>query len=145
MTRYRNLSLFLVLAAVWGSAFMAIKAGLNAGFPPVLFAALRYEIAGVLMLGYAWWLLDDPLPRGRTQWAEVAVGAVLMIAAYHAFLFVGEADDYEQSADRLSEIANDLREEDEIHFVGAFHYDDQVWGVYPGPWHVNQFSAVFQF
>ncbi|TKX39899.1 hypothetical protein [Halorubrum sp. CGM4_25_10-8A] len=59
--------------------------------------------------------------------------------------FVGEADDYGQSADRLSEIANDLREEDEIHFVGAFHYDDQVWGVYPGPWHVNQFSAVFQF
>ena len=59
--------------------------------------------------------------------------------------FVGEADDYEQSADRLRRIANDLREEDEIHFVGAFHYDDQVWGVYPGPWHVNQFSAVFQF
>jgi hypothetical protein len=59
--------------------------------------------------------------------------------------FVGEVDDYEQSADRLSEIANDLREEDEIHFVGAFHYDDQVWGVYPGPWHVNQFSAVFRF
>lgn len=59
--------------------------------------------------------------------------------------FVGEASDYEQSEDRLSEIANDLREEDEIHFVGAFHYDDQVWGVYPGPWHVNQFSAVFRF
>jgi hypothetical protein len=59
--------------------------------------------------------------------------------------FVGEADDYEQSASRLSEVANDLREEDEIHFVGAFHYDDQVWGVYPGPWHVNHFSAVFRF
>lgn len=59
--------------------------------------------------------------------------------------FVGEAADYEQSEDRLSEIANDLREEDEIHFVGAYHYDDQVWGVYPGPWHVNQFSAVFEF
>jgi len=98
VTRYRNLALFLVLAAVWGSAFMAIKAGLDAGFPPVLFAAVRYEIAGVLMLGYAWWALDDPLPRGRTQWAEVAVGAVLMIAAYHAFLFVGEADDAVTSA-----------------------------------------------
>jgi hypothetical protein len=59
--------------------------------------------------------------------------------------FVGDADDYDQSADRLAEIANDLREEDEIHFVGAFHYDDQVWGVYPGPWHVNQFRAVFRF
>ena len=59
--------------------------------------------------------------------------------------FVGKADDYEQDEDRLSRIANDLREEDEIHFVGAYHYDDQTWGVYPGPWHVNHFSAVFAF
>ncbi|MFW5940119.1 MAG: DMT family transporter [Halolamina sp.] len=92
MSRYRNLGLFLLLAAVWGSAFMAIKAGLDV-FPPVLFAAIRYDIAGVLMLGYAWWVLDDPIPRGRDQWGTVAVGAVLLIAAYHAFLFVGEADE----------------------------------------------------
>jgi len=59
--------------------------------------------------------------------------------------FVGEAEDYEQDEDRLGRIADDLREEDEIHFVGAFHYDDQTWGVYPGPWHVNHFSAVFRF
>ena len=59
--------------------------------------------------------------------------------------FVGEPDDYEQSNEELIRIANDLREEDEIHFVGAYHYDDQVWGVYPGPWHVNHFSAVFAF
>jgi hypothetical protein len=59
--------------------------------------------------------------------------------------FVGEAEDYEQDADRLIRIANDLRAEDEIHFVGAYHYDDQTWGVYPGPWHVNHFSAVFAF
>ena len=98
MTRYRNLALFLVLAAVWGSAFMAIKAGLDAGFPPVLFAAVRYDIAGVVMLGYAWWVVDDPLPRGRDQWATVAVGGGLLIAAYHAFLFVGEADDAVTSA-----------------------------------------------
>jgi len=98
VSRYRNLALFLTLAAVWGSAFMAIKAGLNAGFPPVLFAAVRYDIAGVLMLGYAWWVLDDPVPRGRDQWAAVAAGGVLIIAAYHAFLFVGEADESVTSA-----------------------------------------------
>lgn len=27
----------------------------------------------------------------------------------------------------------------------AYHYDDQVWEVYPGPWHLNHFSAVFAF
>ncbi|WP_323190580.1 EamA family transporter [Halostella sp. PRR32] len=89
MTRYRNVLLFVVLAAVWGTAFMAIKAGL-AYFPPVLFAAIRYDIAGVLMLGYAAYVVDDPFPRGRGQWALVAVGASLMIAAYHALLFIGE-------------------------------------------------------
>jgi hypothetical protein len=59
--------------------------------------------------------------------------------------FVGEAEDYGQDGDSLFRIADDLREEDEIHFVGAYHYDDQTWGVYPGPWHVNHFSAVFAF
>ena len=91
MTRYRNLALFLFLAAVWGSAFMAIKAGL-AYFPPVLFAAVRYDIAGVVMLAYAVYVVDNPVPRGRTQWAVVAVGSLLLIAGYHALLFVGETD-----------------------------------------------------
>ncbi|MFO8115832.1 MAG: EamA family transporter [Halorubrum sp.] len=91
MSRARNLALFLVLAAVWGSAFMAIKAGL-AYFPPVLFAAFRYDVAGVVMLAYAAYVVDDPIPRGRDEWAVVAVGATLIIAAYHAFLFVAETD-----------------------------------------------------
>lgn len=91
MTRHRNLLLFLFLAAIWGSAFMAIEAGL-AYFPPVFFAAVRYDLAGVLMLGYAAYVLDDPLPRTRGEWALVAVGSTLLIAAYHAFLFIGQTD-----------------------------------------------------
>ncbi|WP_265112354.1 DMT family transporter [Halosolutus halophilus] len=89
MTRYRNFGLFLTLAAVWGTAFVAISAGLEY-FPPVLFAALRYDVAGVLMLGYAAYAVDDWRPCGRAEWAVVGVGAVLLIAAYHAFLFVGQ-------------------------------------------------------
>jgi drug/metabolite transporter (DMT)-like permease len=91
VSRYRNLALFVLLAGLWGSAFVAINAGL-AYFPPVLFAAVRYDIAAVLMLGYAWYVLDDPLPRTRRGWAAVAVGATFLIAGYHALLFVGEAD-----------------------------------------------------
>jgi drug/metabolite transporter (DMT)-like permease len=99
VSRYRNAGLFLALAAVWGAAFVAIKAGLgNPGDPggfhetPVLFAAVRYDVAGVLMVAYAAYAVDDWVPRGRRQWATVAVGATLLIAAYHAFLFVGETD-----------------------------------------------------
>jgi drug/metabolite transporter (DMT)-like permease len=91
VTRARNLTLFVLLAAVWGSAFMAIKAGLDY-FPPVLFAAIRYDIAGVVMLAYAVYVVDDPVPRGRGQWALVAVGSLLLIAGYHVLLFIGETD-----------------------------------------------------
>lgn len=94
---YRTLSLFLALAAVWGSAFVAIKAGV--GDPnapafffdaPVLFAALRFDIAGALMLGYAVWKRDRWRPRSRSEFAAVGVGAVFVIAGYHALLFVGQ-------------------------------------------------------
>jgi drug/metabolite transporter (DMT)-like permease len=88
--RYRNLVFFLALAAVWGAAFMAIKAGLEVGFPPVLFAAVRYDVAGVLMLAYAVYATDQPLPRTRASWATVLVGGTFLIAGYHSFLFVGE-------------------------------------------------------
>lgn len=95
--RYRNFLLFVTLAAVWGSAFMAIKAGV--GEPtapayffdaPVLFAALRFDIAGLLMLGYAAWAMGPWRPRGRRQWVAVGIGAVFIITGYHALLFVGE-------------------------------------------------------
>jgi len=87
--RHRNLALFVVLAVVWGSSFTAIKAGLEF-FPPVLFAAFRYDLAGVLMLGYAAYATDRWRPRSRPEWATVGAGGALVIAAYHAFLFVGE-------------------------------------------------------
>ncbi|WP_455449041.1 DMT family transporter [Natrinema thermotolerans] len=88
MSRYQTLSLFLVLAALWGAAFVAISAGLS-HLPPILFAALRYDIAGLLMLGYAA-AVADWRPRDRAGWWQVLVGAGLLIAAYHAFLFVGQ-------------------------------------------------------
>ncbi|KZN25526.1 transporter [Haladaptatus sp. R4] len=89
MTRYRNVLLFVILAAFWGSAFMAIRAGLEF-IPPVLFAAIRYDVAGVLMLAYAIYVTDRWRPRTRGEWTLVLVGGALMIAAYHSFLFIGE-------------------------------------------------------
>ena len=89
--RFRNTILFVALAIAWGSAFTAIKAGL-AFFPPVLFAAFRYDLAGVLMFGYAAYATDRWRPRGRSEWVLVGIGGSLMIAAYHVFLFIGEQE-----------------------------------------------------
>ncbi len=89
MSAYRNAGLFLLLAVLWGTAFMAIKAGLDY-LPPVLFAALRYTIAGALLLVYAASETAYWRPHTRRDWASVAIGAALVIAAYNAFLFVGQ-------------------------------------------------------
>jgi hypothetical protein len=59
--------------------------------------------------------------------------------------FVGTETDYKQSGERLNKIQNNLRAENQITFVGAYHYDDQTWGEYPGPWHLNQFASSFVF
>ena len=72
MSARRNAVLFVALAAVWGSAFVAIKAGL-AYIPPVLFAALRYDVAGVLMLAYAAVSVEQWRPRTAGQWHQVLI------------------------------------------------------------------------
>jgi drug/metabolite transporter (DMT)-like permease len=89
MSVYRNGGLFLLLSVLWGTAFMAIKAGL-AFMPPVLFAAFRYDIAGVIMLGYVVSTTEYWRPRTQADWLTVLIGATLVIALYNAFLFIGE-------------------------------------------------------
>lgn len=81
--------LFVLLAALWGSSFVATRAALPY-VPPVLLAALRFDIAGVLMLGYAIVSADQWRPTSRTGWLEVAIGGLLFIAAHHALLFIGQ-------------------------------------------------------
>lgn len=89
MSTYRNGGLFLLLSFLWGTSFMAIKVGLEF-MPPVLFAAFRYDLAAVGMLGYAAATTDYWRPRSRADWTVVAIGAILIIALYNAFLFVGQ-------------------------------------------------------
>lgn len=89
MSALRNAGLFALLSFVWGTAFVAISAGLES-IPPLLFAAIRYDVAGVIMLAYAAHVTDAWRPRSRTDWMTVGVGSVLVIAFYNAFLFTGQ-------------------------------------------------------
>ncbi len=85
----RRVGLFLLLSFLWGTAFVAISAGLE-DIPPVLFAAVRYDIAGLILLVYVVLVADPWRPRGRAEWMTVLIGAVLVIALYNAFLFIGQ-------------------------------------------------------
>jgi len=89
MGRYRTPGLFLLLAAVWGTAFPATDAGL-ADLPPVLFAAVRFDVAAVLLFAYVFATGTDWRPSGREDYAYVAIGGTFAIAAHHAFLFAGQ-------------------------------------------------------
>lgn len=89
MSRHKITGLFILLSALWGSSFVATRAALPY-IPPVLLAALRFDIAGVLMLGYAIVSTDQWYPSSRTEWTEIAIGGLLFIAAHHALLFIGQ-------------------------------------------------------
>lgn len=80
--------LFGLLALFWGTSFVAIEVGIEF-FPPLLFAAGRYYLAGAIMLGYAAYTTERWYPRTRAAWLAVSVAGVFIIAGYHALLYVG--------------------------------------------------------
>jgi drug/metabolite transporter (DMT)-like permease len=81
--------LFVSLAILWGTSFVAIEVGLH-HVPALAFAALRYDIAGVVVLAYALTATDRWRPRTREEYASVLVPAVFVFGAYPALLYVGE-------------------------------------------------------
>ena len=89
MSTTRDGGLFLLLSFLWGTSFMAIKLGLES-LPPVLFAAVRYDVTAVLLFGYVAATTGEWRPRSRADWLTVLVGATLIIALYNAFLFIGQ-------------------------------------------------------
>jgi probable blue pigment (indigoidine) exporter len=79
---------FVLLATLWGGSFVAIEAGVDE-VPPLLFAALRYDLAGLFVL--AWGALRGVwIPRTRDDLLAVGLVGALLIAGYHALLYVGQ-------------------------------------------------------
>ncbi len=93
-----NILLLIVLSAIWGTAFLFISLGLR-DFSPILFAALRFDIAGPVLLLLAFtWARKDAVPRGRAQWSAVLAASLLNILAYHALIYWGQTQTLEAIA-----------------------------------------------
>ena len=88
MTRLRAVGLFALLATLWGFSFPAISVGLET-LEPVLFAAFRYDIAAVLLVGLAVTRTTDWRPEARNDLVAVVGGGVFLVAG-NALLFVGQ-------------------------------------------------------
>jgi drug/metabolite transporter (DMT)-like permease len=89
--RYRDAGLFVLLAALFGSGFVAIETGLRE-LPPVLFASLRFDIAALALLSYV--VLTRPraswLPRTRGDLLGVGVAGLFLVALNNSLLFLGQ-------------------------------------------------------
>ncbi len=91
MTRLRTLAFFLLASVFFGGTYVAVKAG-GAYFPPLLFVAIRYDVAAVLLLGFVALTTapDDRYPTSRRDVAGVLATAVFAIGLTNALLFVGQ-------------------------------------------------------
>ncbi len=79
----------MLVALAWGTSFPAINVGLES-LPPLLFAALRYDVAAVLLFGYVAVAGYRVRPTSHEDWLLIAVGGVLLIGAHFALLFSGQ-------------------------------------------------------
>ncbi|WP_071391267.1 DMT family transporter [Haloprofundus marisrubri] len=89
MSSDRTFSLFAVASVFLGTSFVAIKIGV-AEIPPVLFAALRFDIGGLLLLGLVAVVYDDWLPQTRSDVLAILASGVFVVAINNALLFVGQ-------------------------------------------------------
>jgi len=89
MGRHGTVGLFASLAALWGFSFVATRAAVQ-HVPPVLLAALRFDVAGLVVLGFAAVTADRWRPQTRADWIVVGLGGVFFVTAHHALLFAGQ-------------------------------------------------------
>lgn len=89
ISKFKNIGLFALLAIVWGMSYPAINVGLES-LPPVLFAALRYDIAALLLFGVVLVSRTPWRPTTYDDWVLIVVGGVLLVGAHFALLFSGQ-------------------------------------------------------
>lgn len=84
-----DLYLVIILGILWGSAFPVIRAGIVAGAPPLLFAAIRYVFTAIALVPIAL-ATRTPRPSLRGIVPPLAFGGLLMIGTYGGLLYLGE-------------------------------------------------------
>ena len=84
---WKTLSAFAIIYFVWGSTFLAIRVGVHE-VPPLLFAAMRFLIAGIVL--YGWMVVQgERAPSGR-EWISASVLAILIFVCDYGLLFWAE-------------------------------------------------------
>lgn len=78
---------YIILCLIWGSTWLAIKIGVDAGMPPLLGGALRFAIAAALLLPLAGWMAPQAF-RDRTAWRLAVMLGLLSFGAGYGCTYI---------------------------------------------------------
>lgn len=81
--------ILLLLAAIWGASYLFIKIGVDGGFQPLTFVALRTLIAGIALF-IVMQLRGEKFPRTRAIWYPMVVMALFNSVVPYSFITWGE-------------------------------------------------------
>ena len=87
----RTIAFFVLSSLFFGGTFVAAKAGLEY-FPPLLFVAIRFDVAALIMLAYVGVVAsrEELTPRTRDDVVGILATGVLVIGLANALIFVGQ-------------------------------------------------------
>jgi drug/metabolite transporter (DMT)-like permease len=84
---WKTMLAFAIIYFVWGSTFLAIRVGVRE-VPPLLFASMRFFVAGVLLFG--WMRLQGTPSPSRREWLAASFLAVCIFVVDYGLLFWAE-------------------------------------------------------
>ena len=73
----RTLLAYAVLYVVWGSTYLAMRIAVET-LPPFLTGAVRFLLAGMVLLGWGLWRRQAPVSRGHL-WSALTSGLLLIV------------------------------------------------------------------
>ena len=86
--RGKALFAYLLVCTVWGSTYLAIRVGVM-HLPPMLFAGVRFVIAGLLLAGIVL-AIGDHLPRTLRDWKVNAITGIFLLLGGNAVVVWAE-------------------------------------------------------
>jgi drug/metabolite transporter (DMT)-like permease len=79
---------YVLLCLIWGSTWLGIKVGLDAGMPPLLGVSLRFALAAVVLVPIAWFAQRRAF-RDRTAWRLAALIGVTGFGFGYGCTYIG--------------------------------------------------------
>lgn len=79
---------YVLLCLIWGSTWLAIKTGLDAGMPPLLGASLRFAVASVILAPFVL-TTSRVVLRDRVAWRLALMLGVLSFGVGYGCTYIG--------------------------------------------------------